>query len=46
MEINNYDSKVVVTALRKLQKIHGNESSKFSSHPAPGGRPDALERMM
>ncbi len=32
-----------VTALRKLEKLHGNERSMFSSHPAPGDRAKRLE---
>lgn len=44
MEANNYDSKAAVSALRKLQKMFGNEGSVFSSHPAPGDWADELER--
>ncbi|NMG70703.1 peptidase [Azoarcus communis] len=32
-----------VTALRKLEKLHGNQRSMFSSHPAPGDRAKRLE---
>jgi putative metalloprotease len=46
MKANNYDSKAAVSALRKLQKIYGNEGSVFSSHPAPGDRADALKRAL
>ena len=32
-----------VTALRKLESMHGNERSVFSSHPAPGDRAKRME---
>jgi putative metalloprotease len=35
-----------VSALRKLEKLYGNDSSVFSSHPVPGERADALEKVM
>jgi putative metalloprotease len=44
MKSNKYDTKAAVTALRKLEKMYGNDSSVFSSHPAPGDRADALEK--
>lgn len=44
MKLNKYDSKAAVSALRKLEKMYGNDKSMFSSHPAPGDRADALEK--
>lgn len=44
MKENGYDPKAAVSALRKLQKMYGNDKSLFSSHPAPGDRADALEK--
>lgn len=44
MKTNEYDTKAAVSALRKLEKMYGNHSSVFSSHPAPGDRADALEK--
>jgi putative metalloprotease len=44
MKTNKYDPKAAVSALRKLEKLYGNDSSVFSSHPAPGDRADALEK--
>lgn len=44
MKINKYDPKASVSALRKMEKMYGNNSSVFSSHPAPGDRADALEK--
>jgi putative metalloprotease len=38
------DPKAAVSALRKLEKMYGNEKSMFSSHPAPGDRAAALEK--
>ena len=46
MKTNKYDSMAAVSALRKLEKMYGNESSVFSSHPAPGNRAAALEKAM
>lgn len=46
MKNNKYDTKAAVSALRKLEKMYGNESSVFSSHPAPGDRADALEKAL
>lgn len=46
MKANKYDPKAAVSALRKLENMFGNESSVFSSHPAPGVRADALEKAM
>ncbi len=46
MKANRYDPKAAVSALRKLENMFGNESSVFSSHPAPGVRADALEKAM
>jgi len=46
MKTNKYDPKAAVSALRKLEKMYGNESSVFSSHPAPGNRAAALEKAM
>jgi putative metalloprotease len=43
MKANKYDPKAAVSALRKLEKMFGNDSSAFSSHPAPGDRADTLE---
>jgi len=43
--LDPFDSKSSVTALRKLQKIYGNEGSVFFSSPAPGDRADALEKV-
>jgi len=44
MKTNGYDPRAAVSALRKLEKMYGNESSVFSSHPAPGDRADVLEK--
>lgn len=44
MKTNKYDPKAAVSALRKLENLYGNESSVFSSHPAPGDRAEALEK--
>ncbi len=44
MKANKYDQRATVSALRKLEKMYGNESSVFSSHPAPGDRADAMEK--
>ncbi len=33
-----------VTALRKLEKLYGNDRSAFSSHPAPGERAKRMEQ--
>jgi putative metalloprotease len=44
MKANGYNSKAAVSALRKLEKMYGNDKSMFSSHPAPGDRADALEK--
>jgi putative metalloprotease len=46
MKANKYDPKAAVSALRKLEKMYGNDSSVFSSHPEPGDRADALEKAM
>lgn len=46
MKANKYDPKAAVSALRKLENMFGNESSVFSSHPAPGDRADAMEKAM
>lgn len=46
MKANKYDTKASVSALRKLEKMFGNDKSVFSSHPAPGDRADALEKML
>jgi metalloprotease len=46
MKKNNYDPKSAVSALRKLEKMFGNEKSIFSSHPAPGDRADDLEKLL
>lgn len=46
MKTNKYDPKAAVSALRKLEKMYGNESSVFSSHPASGDRADALEKAL
>ena len=42
MKANKYDTRAAVSALRKLEKLFGNDSSFFASHPAPGKRADAL----
>jgi putative metalloprotease len=46
MKANKYEPKAAVSALRKLEKMYGNDSSVFSSHPAPEDRADALEKAM
>jgi putative metalloprotease len=46
MKDNKYDPKAAVSALRKLEKLYGNDSSVFSSHPASGDRADALEKAL
>lgn len=44
MKANAYDPKAAVSALRKLEKMFGNNKSMLSSHPAPGDRADGLEK--
>ncbi len=44
MKTNAYEPKAAVSALRKLEKMFGNNKSMLSSHPAPGDRADALEK--
>jgi len=34
-----------ISALRRLQAMFGNESDIFASHPAPGDRAAALEKL-
>lgn len=46
MKLNKYDPKACVSALRKLEKLFGNESSVFASHPAPGNRANGLEKVI
>lgn len=46
MKTNNYDPRAAVSALRKLEKMYGNESSVFASHPAPGDRAASLEKAL
>lgn len=46
MRQNHYDPKAAVSALRKLEKLFGNQSSVFASHPAPGERANALEKAL
>lgn len=46
MKLNSYDPGAAVSALRKLEKMFGNDSSVFASHPAPGDRADALEKVL
>lgn len=46
MKTNKYDPRAAVSALRKLEKMYGNDSSAFSSHPASGDRADALEKAL
>lgn len=46
MKANKYDPKAAVSALRKLEKMYGNESSVFASHPAPGDRANSLEKAL
>lgn len=42
MQVNNYNPKAAVTALRKLEKLGGG-GGLFASHPAPGDRAAKLE---
>lgn len=44
MKQNKYDPRAAVSALRKLEKMYGNDRSAFSSHPAPGERAQAVEK--
>jgi len=46
MKTNKYDTKAAASALRKLEKLFGNDRSVFSSHPAPGDRADEIEKML
>lgn len=46
MKKNGYDTKAAISALRKLEQMFGNQSSAFSSHPAPGARAEALEKLI
>lgn len=46
MRQHGYNAHASVTALRKLESQFGNESSLFSSHPAPGDRATRLERQI
>lgn len=46
MKKNGYDLQSAPSALRKLEKMFGNEKSLFASHPAPGDRAEALEKML
>lgn len=43
MQRYDIDASAAVTALRKLEAKYGNNSSFFSSHPAPGERAERLE---
>jgi putative metalloprotease len=46
MNLNHYDPQAAVSALRKLEKMYGNTNGMLASHPAPGKRADALEKML
>lgn len=46
LKARNYDAKAAVSALRKLEKMYGNNRSAFSSHPAPGERADRLSKLV
>lgn len=46
MKLNQYDPKATVSALRKLEKMFGNQAGAFASHPAPGDRANALEKAL
>lgn len=46
MKANNYDTKAAVSALRKLEKMFGNQSNLLASHPAPGARANAMEKAL
>lgn len=46
MKKKGYDLKSAPNALRKLEKLYGNEKSLFASHPAPGERAAALEKLL
>ncbi|AZM97472.1 M48 family metalloprotease [Vreelandella venusta] len=43
MQQYNLNAEASLTALRKLEAAYGNNSSFFSSHPAPGERAERLE---
>ena len=46
MKKHGYNPNASVTALRKLESKFGNQSSLFSSHPAPGDRATRLDRQI
>jgi metalloprotease len=46
MKLNHYNPKAAVSALLKLEKMYGNDKSMLASHPAPGDRAKALEKML
>ena len=41
-----YNPKAAITALEKLAKLSGNQSSLFASHPAPGDRAQRLKEQL
>ncbi len=45
MKKHKYDTKAAASSLRKLAKLSGNEASILSSHPAPGNRAEAVEKL-
>lgn len=45
MKRNNINPGAAISALRRLEAMFGNESDIFASHPAPGDRAAALERL-
>ncbi len=46
LQRNQYKTGGAVTALRKLESKYGNNSTIFSSHPAPGARAARLEQKL
>ena len=45
MKRNNINPGAAISALRRLEAMFGNESDIFTSHPAPGDRAAALEKL-
>ncbi|OPY03047.1 MAG: Metalloprotease LoiP precursor [Syntrophorhabdus sp. PtaB.Bin047] len=45
MKRNNVNPGAAISALRRLEAMFGNESDIFASHPAPGDRAAALEKL-
>jgi putative metalloprotease len=45
MKHNNINPGAAISALRRLEAMFGNESDIFASHPAPGDRAAALEKL-